>query len=243
MSDLIQNAMTTNYLFQAFSTTTLLNRNITQNGISPNTPIVVSCRNTDYNDFVSNGYKYLFIFDMPLSDFIENSNDSVKRANIINHDNISINYFTSLICDDKSILNFGKILSDPLLTSKKPIQNHLNGPSLGQYTNSVISAFKLIVSQCPHNMEEVDYFQQRYYLATYNFLAIGTNQFSEKTSIIMVMKYKHTATNTDRVVMCGGGLQQIVTSSTTITFGSGGAGSGGAGSGGAGSGVPTTEPV
>lgn len=212
MSDLIQNAMTTNYLFQAFSTATLLNRNITQNGISPNSPIVVSCRNSDYNDFAANGYKYLFTFDMPLSDFVENTADSAKRANIINHDNLSINYFTPLIGADKSNLTLGKILSDPLLTSKQPIQNHLNGPSLEEYTTSVVQAFNSIVGQCPHNMADVDYFQQRYYLPSYRFLAIGTNQFSEKTSIVMVMKYRHTATNTDRVVMCGGGLQQIVMS-------------------------------
>jgi hypothetical protein len=213
--ELIQAPMTTNYIFQTFTTSVIMDRKLIQNGLHPNMPLVVSCRNTDYNDFQANGFKYIFIFETPLADFLDNSDESIKRSKIINYEQVSLNYYTPLVNQNRSIMTLGQILSDPLLYSKKPLQNYLHGPNFGTYCNSVVIAYRTIVASCPYDMTDVDYYQPRYYLAKYPILGIASNVETLKESIIMVMKYKNTTTGQDCVLLCGGGLMQIVVDAHT----------------------------
>lgn len=216
----ISQPMTANYLLQAFITDIITNRADVQNGLTPVSKIIQTCKNTDYNDFVANGFKYMFLFDETLDIWLSNTDEGNKQANIISHDQIEFNYHTSLISYTGRILTPHIILSDPTLYPKRSLQNCVNGPSLQQYITSFLIAYKEIQSQCPHDMETVGYFQPRFYLATYHILSTASNRNpdgtftpSVKTSIIGVMKYKHAKTGVDRIIWLGTGLQQIVPNS------------------------------
>lgn len=217
MSNQISQPMTTNYLLQAFITEIINNRSEVSNGITPNTRIIQVCKNSDYNDFVANGYKYMFLFDETLEKWINNTDDGNKQGRIITHDQIEYNYYTPLITGN-TILTPGAILTNSNLFTKRSIQNTVNGPTLEEYITSFLGAYSEIKSQCPHNMANVGYFQPRFYLAEYSILSVSSNRDSEtgtftpsvKTSIIGVMKYKDSKTNVDRVLWLGTGLQQII---------------------------------
>lgn len=212
----IANAMTTNYIFNHLVTTLVLDKNYTAQGLYPNMPVIASSKNTDYIDFVANGFKYVFIFEHDLNDLLENSFDSIKRAKLISYDPVAINYFTPLINADKSVLTFGQILSNPLLNTKRPIQNHVSGANLGDWTTSVVNALRTIISHCPYDMDTVGEYQPRFFVPTYQILSASENIQTKKTSIIMFMKYK-TAAGVWKVLHMGGGLQQIIVNSTTYS--------------------------
>lgn len=206
----IQQPLTGNYSLSTFVALLLLDRKMTERGLVPNHPLINSLRNSDYNDFVANGFKYLFIFNLTLEDYLANTFDSIKKTQLISYDQVALNYFTPLMGTNKSILTFGSILANPLLCVKRPIQNHATGAPLGEWINSVVNGLSQIVTSNPHNMEDVDYYQPRFYLSTYTVLSPSTNQETTKTSVIMVMKYKNLATNTDCVCLAGTGLIQII---------------------------------
>jgi hypothetical protein len=212
MSNQITQPMTANYLFQALITELISNRNVLQKGITPQSQIIQIVRNTDYTDFAANGFKYIFIFDEPLSSWLENTDDGNKQARIINHEQISYNYYTPLLNSNGETTTIGTLLSDQTLFGKKSIQTRSNGPTLGEYLTSFLGAYKQIQQQgnAIYNMEDVGVFQPRFYLATYNILSTATNQVSEKTSIICVMKYLHIPTGVMRIIWSGTGFNQIV---------------------------------
>ena len=212
MSNQISQPMTVNFLFQVLITELISNRTVLQRGITPLSQIVQTVQNTDYIDFAANGFKYIFIFDEPLTTWLENTDDVNKQAKIINHEQIEYNYYTPLMSPSGDIITIGTILADPTLTSKKSIQNHANGPIFGDYLTSFLGAYKQIQQQgqAIYDMENVGYFQPRFYTATYSILSTATNQVSEKTSIVCVMKYYHTPSKMDRIIWFGTGLQQIV---------------------------------
>lgn len=217
MSNQISQPMTTNYLLQAFITEVITNRPEVQNGLTPRSRIIQTCKNTDYNDFVANGFKYMFLFDETLDIWLANNDEGNKQAKIISHDQIEFNYHTPLMSFNGAILTPGIIISDPTLYTKRSLQNCVNGPTLQEYITSFLGAFQEIQGQCPHDMETVGYFQPRFYLADYNILSISSNRNEDgtfttslKTSIIGVMKYKHAKTGVDRIMWLGTGLQQIV---------------------------------
>lgn len=217
MSNQISQPMITNYSLQAFIAEIINNRSEVKNGLTPASRIIKVCKNSDYNEFVVNGFKYMFLFDETLENWVSNNDDGNKQAKIISHDQIELNYHTPLMSPSGNILTPGNIISDSSLYPKRSLQNCINGPTLQEYIISFLGAYKEIKSQCIHDMETVGYFQPRFYLANYNIVSTASNRNpdntftpSVKTSIIGVMKYKHSITGVDRIMWLGTGLQQII---------------------------------
>ena len=144
---IIPQPITENYIFITFANAITLNKKIIQKGITPITEIILQLRNSNYYDLEGNSFKYMFVYNFDLDDFINLNTTNVLDAKFISHDQIRLNFTTDLIIKPKKFLSPGYIQSHPELNSKYSIQYGSSGATLGQYNESVIKGLPIIINK------------------------------------------------------------------------------------------------
>ena len=183
-------------------------KSILSNGVTPNTSIFLQYKNNNYDILKGNGFKYTFVYNFDLSDFLNPTADSIKRAQVISHEQMSINFNTNLTYFNgyqyyiresyiafkgifrqlmrREIYNTATVgyLYDVSASATTYSQQYLtNGITLKDYMQSVINALPGIVSQCPVNMQNVqDYFPENY-VTNYIYTDLQGNTTTKTSSL------------------------------------------------------------
>ena len=233
MSSIIQQPVTQNYIYQTLITILSNNKQILSSGVTPNSDIFLQYNNNNYDIFAGNGYKYCFVYNFDLNDFLNPTADSIKRAEVISHDQMSINFGADLsyfagyqYYIKESYIAFkgrfkqlmsrpiyntatvGYLYSEPSSSTTYSQQYGTNGITLQYYMQTVIDNLPGIVAQCPVDMNAVqDYFPENY-VTNYSYTDLKGDQ-TTKTSSFTALKY--TLTNgTKKVLFFGTGLQEFI---------------------------------
>ena len=184
----IPQPITENYIFITFGNAITLNKKIIQDGITPLTEIVLQLRNSNYYDYKGNSFKYMFIYNFDLNDFINPTTTSVANAKFISHDQIRLNFTTDLIIKPKKFLSPKYILNNPELSSKYSVQYGTTGITLGQYNNAIINGLPIILGKWPVDMSKVDEYHPEYFVTDYTYINLQ-GVTTTKTSTFGAMKY------------------------------------------------------
>ncbi len=188
----IPNPVTENYIFITFGNAITYFKEILLNGITPITEIVRQLRNSNYYDLKNNSFKYMFIYDFKLKDFVNPTEKSVANSKFISHDQIRLNFSTPLIIKPNKFLSPKYILKHPKLASNYSIQYGKSGITLGQYNDYVIKALPIILGNWPVDMSKVDEFHPEYYVGDYEYISLDGSK-TIKRSTFGAMKYiKHS---------------------------------------------------
>ncbi len=203
---IIPQPITENYIFITFGNAITLNKKIIQEGITPITEIVLQLRNSNYYDFQGNSFKYMFIYNFDLNDFINPTTTSVSNAKFISHDQIRLNFTTELIIKPNKFLSPKYILNHPELSSKYSVQYGANGITLGRYNDAIINGLPIILSKWPVDMSKVDEYHPEYFVTDYSYIDLQGNP-TTKTSTFGAIKYtehkhKHKHKCKDKTKKC-----------------------------------------
>ena len=144
---IIPQPITENYIFITFGNAITLNKKIIQDGITPISEIILQLRNSNYYDLEGNSFKYMFVYNFDLVDFINPTTTSVANSKFISHDQIRLNFTTDLIIKPNKFLSPKYIRSNPELSSKYSVQYGTNGITLGQYNDSIINGLPIILNK------------------------------------------------------------------------------------------------
>jgi hypothetical protein len=233
MSSLINEPVTQNYIYQTLITVLTNEKAILRNGITPKTEIFLQYKNKNYNILSNNGFKYCFVYNFDLTDFINPTEDSIKNAEVISHEQMELNFEATLSYINsyqyyikevyrsfgglsKQLMRkpiyktatVGYLYSSPFSKALHSQQYGTNGITLENYMDSVIKALPGIVSQCPVNMNNVqDYFPENY-VTEYTYTDLQGNT-TIKTASFTAIKYT-TQNGTQKVLFFGTGLQEYI---------------------------------
>lgn len=191
---LIPLPITENYIFITFGNAITFDKKILKNGITPLTEIITQLRNSNYYDFQGNSFKYMFVYDFNLFDFINPTQKSVARAKFISHDQIRLNFTTDLIIKPNHFLTPNYIKSNPELSSKYSVQYGTTGATLGQYNDAIINGLPIILGKWPVDMSKVDEYRPEYFVTDYSYIDLQGNP-TTKTSTFGAMRYTYHKCN------------------------------------------------
>ncbi len=232
-NSIIQQPVTQNYIYQTLISILSNDKTILLNGITPDTEIFLRYKNKNFTILRDNGYKYCFVYNFDLNDFLNPSADSIKRAEVISHDQMSINFGTNLsyISGYQNLIintyfffrgSFRQVVKKPIFKAvtigylyNLPAsettysqQYGTNGITLKDYMQSVIDALPTIVDQCPVDMNQVqDYYPQNY-VTNYTYTDLQGNT-TTKTASFTAIKYTHY-NGSKKVLFFGTGLQEYI---------------------------------
>lgn len=164
----ITNFNVKNYIFITFGNTITFDKEIFEKGITPETKIVYQLNNSNYYDLSKNSYRFLFIYDFKLDDFINLTNNI--NPIIISQDQIRLNFNTPLVIKPNKYLKLNYILTHPKLSNKYSIQYGESGITLGKYTEGIIKLLQTIANKCPVNMSKINEYHPEYYVCDYDYL-------------------------------------------------------------------------
>ena len=187
---IIPQPITENYIFITFGNAITLNKKIIQDGITPISEIILQLRNSNYYDLEGNSFKYMFVYNFDLVDFINLNTINVLCAKFISHDQIRLNFTTELIIKPNKFLSPGYIKSHPELSSKYSIQYGTTGITLGQYNDSIIKGLPIIINKWPVDMSKVDEYHPEYFVTDYSYIDIQGNP-TTKVSTFGAIKYTY----------------------------------------------------
>jgi hypothetical protein len=230
---IIPQPVTQNYNYQSLLTILSYNKSILTNGVIPKTDIFLRYSNKNYNVLADNSYKYTFVYNFDLNDFLNPTADSIKRAQVISHDQMSLNFgqnltyfygykyikervyiplrgvFTRII--RKKIYKtatVGYLYDLPSSTTTYSQEYGESGITLNYYMQSVIDALPGIVAECPVNMSEVQDFFPENYVTEYTYTDLQGNTTTKTASFTAI---KYTLRNGDKkVLFFGTGLQEFI---------------------------------
>ena len=208
MSSSIPQPITANYIFQTLGT--LFSSDKKQVGcIQPESPCILSSRNTTFAELQQNSYKYQFIYKYDLDNFIAGATDPVVAGNVVilSHDQIRLNYAIPLVPE----LTINDILQDAALSSHTPLQDCSGGSGMtaGAYVFSIQQALPTILSQCPVDVSAIADFHPVYYVGDYTFTTICGDP-TTKTSTAGIMRYRECSPGRPiKVLLWGTGLIEI----------------------------------
>jgi len=204
----IPQPVTANYIFQTLGT--LFSSDKKQVGcIQPESPCILSSRNTTFAELQQNSYKYQFIYQYDLADFIAGATDPVIAGNVVilSHDQIRLNYTIPLVPE----LTINGILENPVFSSHMPLQDCSGGTGInaGAYVLSIQQALPTILSQCPVDVAGIADFHPVYYIGDYTFTTVCGSP-TTKTSTAGVMRYRECSPGHPvKVLLWGTGLIEI----------------------------------
>jgi len=233
MSSIIQQPVTQNYIYLMLISVLSSNKTILEKGVTPNTDIFLQYKNNSYEILADNGFKYNFVYNFDLNDFLNPSTDSIKRAEVISHDQMSLNFNANLsyfagyqyfIRENytsfkgflrqlmrRNVYNtatVGYLYSLPNSSTTYSQQYGTNGITLQYYMQTVIDQLPGIVSDCPVNMNNVqDYFPENY-IRNYTYTDLQGNQ-TIKTASFTAIKYT-LSNGVKKVLFFGTGLQEFI---------------------------------
>jgi len=158
------------------------------------------------------------------------SADTIKRAEVISHDQMSINFGANLMHSigtrmflQKNYVIFNKIYSQQLaqkeffITSTIGYLSNLpdiyskqygnSGITLKSYMNAVIEALPEIVQQCPVDISKVQEYYPINYVIDFPYTDLEGNA-TTKTATFTAIKY--TCNGVQKVLFLGTGLQEVL---------------------------------
>jgi hypothetical protein len=231
---IIPQPVTQNYNYQTLLTILSYNKSILTNNITPKTEIFVRYKNNNYDVLAGNSFKYTFVYNFDLNDFLNPTADSIKRAQVISHDQMSLNFGADLMYFSKyqyyiketyvwfkgiirqlmrkeiyNTVTVGYLYDLPSSATTYSQEYGESGITLTYYMQSVIDALPGIVERCPVNMNEVQDFFPENYLTDYTYTDLQGNT-TTKTSSFTAIKYT-LKNGTKKVLFFGTGLQEFVT--------------------------------
>lgn len=230
---IIPQPVTQNYNYQTLITILSYNKSILTNGITPKTNIFLRYKNKNYDILDGNSFKYTFVYNFDLKDFVNPSTASIKRAQVICHDQMSLNFGADLMYFSKyqyyiketyiwfkgfvrqlmrrkiyNTATIGYLYGLPSSTTTYSKQYGEEGITLNYYMQTVIDALPGIVERCPVNMNEVqDYFPENY-VTDYTYTDLQGNT-TTKTSSFTAIKYT-LKNGSKKVLFFGTGLQEFI---------------------------------
>jgi hypothetical protein len=233
MTSLISEPVTQNYIYQTLITILTSDKSILQNGVSPKTEIFLQYKNKNFDILRENGFKYCFVYNFNLNDFLNPTEDSIKNAEVISHEQMDTNfganlsYFNGYEYYIKYTYKYlgrlagqlmrkpiyktatvGYLYSSPFSKALYSQQYGSNGITLENYMDSVIKALPGIVAECPVNMNNVqDYFPENY-ISDYTYTDLQGNT-TTKTGTFTAIKYT-LENGSQKVLFFGTGLQEFI---------------------------------
>lgn len=207
MSIILQPILT-NYLFQTLGTYYVQNANELKS-VNPNTKIIKQLQNSNYYNFERNEFRYMFVFNFTLEDFINAKSENVE---LISNDQIRLNFHTSLVKPNGQTITLNDIRNNPRSKNTYSVEFGTKGITLEYYVNTLINTtMPQILKQCPTNMKSVNQFNPEYYLTTYDFTSLD-GELTKKTSNVAAIKYTKIVNDkpVQYVLLFGAGLQEII---------------------------------
>ena len=205
--------VTQNYKFQSFSTIIASKKKIKKGQMNPLNPLVIKYNNTNYIELVQNNYKYTFVYEFNLKDFLNPTAESVSRSKFISHDQIRLNFNTDLFVSKHKILTPGYIKNNLELSSRLSNQYGAKGITLGYYNDSIITGLPEIIKKYPFNMANMDDFHPVFDVINYTYTDLLGNK-TIKTATFASIKYnvynKSKKINVPKVLFWGTGLQEFI---------------------------------
>ena len=226
---IIQQPVTANYIYQTLITLLSKDKSILSNGVTPITDIFLQYKNNNFEVLKGNGYKYTFVYNFELNDFLNPSTESIKRAQVISHEQMTTNFGANLMYfsgyqyyTNKVVRPFKKAYSQLM---RKDVYNTVtidylynlpnvyskqygtNGITLKDYMQTVITALPGIVAECPVDLNKVqDYFPENY-VTSYTYTDLQGNTTTKTASFTAI---KYTQNGSKKVLFLGTGLQEFV---------------------------------
>lgn len=208
---LISNTIQINYIFTAMICTLLKDPSILRKGVTNLTPLIRSCSHNSWTDLNTDGLRYIFFYDMRLSDFVTGTLESIGNANIVSLESVQHNYNYPLMKVVNGVavpVTINDILHNPASTSMHSNQSGSSGSTVYDYMLQGRINVHAIASQCPSIIQLVNYNKMINYEYEYNLIA-SNGQPTKKRSIIGVMKYKRE-NGEDWVMLSGTGISEYI---------------------------------
>jgi len=210
---IIPQPVTENYKFQSLSTIFASIKKIKKGQMSPLNPLVVKYNNTNYIELLKNKFKYTFIYEFPLEDFLNPTVETVSRAKIISHDQLRLNFNTDLFASKHKIITPQYIKNNLNLSNRLSNQYGNKGITLGNYNDAIINALSEIIQKFPFNMANMNDFHPVFDVIDYLYTDVLGNK-TIKTTTFGAIKYdvynKSKKTNSPKVLFWGTGLQEFI---------------------------------
>ena len=218
--------VTQNYIYQSLLTTLSANKEILQNGVTPTTEVFLQYENRTFEILRNNGYKYNFVYNLDLNDFLNPSD--IQRTEVISHDQITKNFDTPLVYFGGFQYLYRRVEPSPFrqgyiqqlrrsiyhtatigyLYNLPPVHSkqYPNGITLTSYMQSVIDQLPVIIRHCP-DLTNVQEYHPLSYVHEYTYTDL-LGQVTTKTASFTAMKYTHNGNK--KVLFFGTGLQEFV---------------------------------
>ena len=201
MASLIRDPVTQNYIYQSMITTLCSHKDILANGIHPKTDLFLQYMNHNFETLKKNGYKYNFVYNFLMSDFINSDVENIKHTEVISHDQMSLNFGADLYPGKTATI--GSLFD----SSNSRSEQFPNGITLKDYMESIIRILPPIVNACPVNIGEIQEYYPQSYIHKYEYLDLMGNM-TTKTASFTAIKYTHKGIQ--KVILFGTGLQEFV---------------------------------
>ena len=210
---IINQPVTQNYKFQSFSTIIASKKKIKKGQMTPSNPLVVKYNNTNYIEFVENKFKYTFVYEFNLEDFLNPTGESVSRSKFISHDQLRLNFNTDLFVSKNTILTPGYIKNSLNLSNRLSNEYGNKGITLGYYNDAIITGLPQIIKKFPFNMANMDNFHPVFDVIDYVYTDLLGNK-TIKSATFGAIKYsyysKHKKKDVYKVLFWGTGLQEFI---------------------------------
>jgi hypothetical protein len=181
--------------------------------MTPSNPLVVKYNNTNYIEFVENKFKYTFVYEFNLEDFLNPTGESVSRSKFISHDQLRLNFNTDLFVSKNKIITPEYIKNNLSLSSRLSTQYGNKGITLGYYNDAIINGLSEIIQKFPFNMANMNDFHPVFDVIDYLYTDILGNK-TIKTTTFGAIKYdvynKSKKMNVPKVLFWGTGLQEFI---------------------------------
>lgn len=189
--------------FQAFSSAITINPGLVKN-LVPTSALCQSIRSANYVTLADYNFEYTFVWKFNIEDYINNTLESVGNAFPISHDQIRLNFNTSLTKSNGQVIQLKELLNSTQYSN----QLNTSGITLGEYANGLRNGITVVGSQNPIDVTKINVNQPYYYNATFPILTVS-GSVVQKTAIFGVMTFMNNS-NQKQVLLWGIGIQDIV---------------------------------
>lgn len=232
MTSTIQQPVTQNHNYQTMMSALCTQKDILANGVTPNTELFLQLHNNNYDTLSGNGYKYNFVYNFLLSDFINADTDNIKRTQVISHDQMTLNFDAKLVYFDGfqtvyrrinrafqrsynqyfqvpiyKTATIGYLYDSPSSATNYSKEYSTYGITLRRYMQTVIDELPTIVNNCPVNLNIIQEYYPQNYVYEYNYTDL-LGQTTKKTASFTAIRY--TNNGIQQVLFFGTGLQEFV---------------------------------
>ena len=233
----IKQPVTENYIYQTMISNLSYDKSIICNGFGSDSDFFLRYSNGIYENLVNNGYKYVFVYNFSLDNFINANTSNITKTEVITHDQMHLNYGASLRKFNnkryyyvtkytefkRQLRPYKELASEDVYTTVTigDLYNGTNsastyskqygsaGASLQNYMETVIQQLPPIVIGCPFDMTKTIEYHPYSYIYEYDYIDLFGNS-TKKIATFTAIKY--TVNGDKKVLFFGTGLQEYVVS-------------------------------